>query len=166
MSNRNSINNFKDDESKWSMLNARTYFDMYSHEFKTLDLQEKLNSFGILIHEGMDLPEIVMQYCDNHSAHIVDSVKPTLLFYVQQMRWSESFHFTDEFFGDMTAVEMAVLVQDEIKVRYTFGEVNCSRWDDSIVSEMTKRTENDNLKFAEIIRSAAFSKEYQNKNSL
>lgn len=66
----------------------------------------------------------------------------------------------------MTAVEMAVLVQDEIKVRYTFGEVNSSRWDDSIVGKIAKRAENDNLKFAEIIRNASFSMEYQNRNSL
>lgn len=84
--NRNNINNFKDGEGNWSMLNARTYFDMYSHEFKTLDLQEKLNNLGFLIHEGMNLPEIIMQYCDNHSPHIVDAVKPTLVFYIQQMR--------------------------------------------------------------------------------
>lgn len=163
---RNSINNFKDSEGNWSMLNARTYFDIYSHEFKTLDLQEKLNNLGFLIHEGLDLPEIIMRYCDTHSPHIVEAVKPTLLFYIQQMRWSEPFHFTDEFLGDTTAVEMAMLVQDEIKARYAFGEVNCSNWDDSIVGEMTKRAGNDNLKFAEITRDAAFSKEYQNINTI
>lgn len=67
------------------MLNARAYFDMYSHEFKSLNVQEKLNNLGYLIAEGMELPEIIMRYCDNHSSHIVDAVKPTLLYYIQQI---------------------------------------------------------------------------------
>ncbi len=160
------IRNHKDSEGNWSMLNARAYFDMYSHEFKSLNVQEKLNNLGYLIAEGMELPEIIMRYCDNHSSHIVDAVKPTLLYYIQQMRWSEQSHFTDELFDYMTEVELAMLVQDEIKVRYAFSEVNCSSWDDSIANEIARRAGNDNSKLVEIVRSAEFSREYQNKNRI
>lgn len=159
-------NNYKDNEGNWSMLNARVYFDIYSHEFKSMKLQEKLNNLGFLIAEGMELPDIIMQYCDNHSSHIVDTVKSTLLYYIQQMRWSESPHCTDELFDDMTEVEIAMLVQDEIKVRYTFSEVNCSHWDDSIIKEMVIRSENDKIKFVEILRNIEFSREYQNRNRI
>lgn len=166
MINRNNINNYKDSEGNWSILNARAYFDMYSHEFKSMELQDKLNNLGFLIAEGIELPDIIMQYCDNHSSHIVDAVKPALLYYIQQMRWSESSHCTDELFDDMTEVEMAMLVEDEIKVRYTFSEVNCSRWDESIVKEMTTLSENNKTKLVEILRDVEFSREYQNKNRI
>jgi hypothetical protein len=129
-------------------------------------LQEKLNNLGFLISEGMELPDIIMQYCDNHSSHIVDAVKPALLYYIQQMRWSEPCHCTDELFDDMSEVEMSVLVQDEIKARYAFWKVNCSCWDESIMKEMAIRSENDKTKFVEILLNAEFSKEYQNRNRI
>lgn len=166
MINKNSINQYKDSEGNWSMVNARAYFDIYSHEFKSIELQEKLNNLGFLISEGMELPDIIMQYCDNHSSRIVDAVKPTLLYYIQQMRWREPCHCTDELFDDMSEVEMAILVQDEIKARYAFSEVNCSCWDESIMKEMAIRSENDKTKFVELLRNVEFSREYQNRNRI
>ena len=142
------------------MLNARAYFDIYSHEFKSMALQEKLNNLGFLIAEGMEIPDII------NSSHIVDAVKPTLLYYIQQLRWSEPCHCTDELFDDMTEVEMAILVQDEIKARYAFSEVNCSCWDESIMKEMALRSENDKTKFVELLRNVKFSREYQNRNRI
>lgn len=166
MINKNNINQYKDIEGNWTMLNTRAYFDIHSHEFKSMALQEKLNNLGFLISEGMELPDIIMQYCDNHSSHIVDAVKPALLYYIQQMRWSEPCHCTDELFDDMSEVEMSVLVQDEIKARYAFWKVNCSCWDESIMKEMAIRSENDKTKFVEILLNAEFSKEYQNRNRI
>lgn len=163
MINKNSINQYKDSEGNWSMVNARAYFDIYSHEFKSMELQEKLNNLGFLIAEGMELSDIIMQYCDNHSSHIVDAVKPTLLCYIQHMRWSEPCHCTDELYDDMSEVEMAILVEDEIKARHAFSEVNCSSWDESIIKEMSIRSENDKIKFVEILRNVEFSREYQNR---
>lgn len=166
MINRNNINNYKDCDGNWSILNARAYFDIYSHEFKSMELQEKLNNLGFLIAEGMELPDIIMQYCDNHSSHIVDAVKPTLLYYIQQMRWNDSLHWTDELFDDMSEVEIAILVQDEIKVRYAFSEVHCSSWDESILKEMAIRSANNKTKFVEILQNVEFSKEYKDRDSI
>lgn len=166
MINRNNISNYKDSDGNWLMLNARAYFDIYSYEFKSMELQEKLNNLGFLIAEGLELPEIIMEYCDSHSSHIVDAVKPTLLYYIQQMRWSKSLHFTDILFDDMSDVEMADLVQNEIKARYAYSKVNCSHWDESIIKEMILRSENDKTKFVEILRNVEFTREYQNKNSI
>lgn len=157
------INNFKDCEGKWSIYKPKTYFDMYSHEFKSMDIREMLNNLGFLINEGMGFPEIIMNYCDIHSHHTIDAVKPTLLCYLQLMRWGEPTHFSDSFFDNMTEVEMSILTQDEIKLRYVIGEVYCSNWNRSIEKEMIKRAANNNTKLAEILQNSDFSKEFQYK---
>ena len=158
------IRNNKDAQGNWSILNLRNYFDCYSNEFKSQSVELKLNNLGMLISGGFNLTEVVMAYCDSHSQYIVDAVKPTLLLYIQQIRWGEPTHFTDEHFDDLTEVELALLVEDEIKLRYlsSFNEVECSRWDDSILNEMVKRANGSREKLTEILTTINFSKEYIN----
>ncbi len=70
------------------------------------------------------------------------------------------------FFEDMTEVELAMLLQKEIEVRYILSEVNCSNWDETIFDEMCKCAENDRDKLITILQSIEFSKLYQNKHSI
>ena len=160
------ISKFTDENEEWYIPNTRGYFDGGAHQFSRIPMQEKLNNLGYLVSKGMDLPQIIMRYCDNHSEHIVDDLKPTLLYYIQQMRWSEEGHITDELFDDMTEVELAILLEDELKVRYQFSETVCSRWDESIENEMVKRANGNKEKFVEILQSADFSKEFLNINKI
>lgn len=160
------ISNFTDENGELYIPNTRVYFDGGSHEFSRLGVQEKLNNLGYLVSKGIDLPQIIMRYCDNHSEHIVEAVKSTLLYYIQQMRWSEQYHWTDELFDDMTEVELAILLEDELRLRYKFSEVICSRWDESIEKEMSKRAEGSHEKFLKILQGTDFSKEFLNTNKI
>lgn len=160
------INNFTDENGELYIPSTRVYFDSGAHEFSRLDLQEKLNNLGYLVLKGLNLPKIIMDYCDNHSEYIVDAVKLTIVYYIQQIRWSEPCHYSDVFSDDMTEVELALLLENELKVRYKFGEVVCTRWNESIEHEVIKRAEGSREKFIEILHNADFSKAFLNMNKI
>ena len=160
------LSSFKDLSGHWAIPSSRSYFDCFSSQFNTHDWCQKLDTLGFLIHEGMDLPEIIMGYCDCHSPIVVAAVKPTLEGYIQWMRWGDPQHVTTWFLDALTEVELAALLQDELRVRYQWDGVNCSHWDDTILDELVRRAESDHTKFAAWITSADLSREFQDRNHI
>ena len=162
------IMNNQDEDGGWWFKDSTKYLDCFAHEFMSLSVNEKLNRLGILINEGFSLPRFVKKYCKNHSPHIVEAVHPSLLLYVQKMRWGEMYHFTDICFDDVPVDVLAQLVEDEIKLRYVdySCEVVCSRWDESISDVMVERAEGSREKFIGILCSTDFTKEFKNVNKI
>lgn len=157
-------NQFKDSEGNW-LLNTRSYFDMYSHEFRSSSVEQKINNLAMLIDEGMDLPEIIMKYCDNHNSYIIDAVKPTLLCYLQLLRWGDPLHFTSSLLEDLSEVEIAMLLQDELSIRYSNSMVCFSNWDDSVFAQIIVLAENDNERIRGILTKADFTREFIYSNT-
>lgn len=166
MITNNTINYYTDEDGKLYLPNTRVYFDYGAHQFTSINCDTKLCNLGYLISKGLELPEIIMKYCDNHSDYIVDAVKPTLLYYIQMLRWGESIHSTDELMDDMTEVELAMLLQEEISLRYMrydYSEeenICYSNWDDSILEEMVNKAKGDKNKLIEILTTTDFSAEF------
>lgn len=148
------------------MHQERAYFDLYSHEFKSMKLQEKIDDLGILINAGMKLSKIIANYKKDRSPYKIRAIHPSLLMYIQQMRWGTKVHHTDIFFDDLSISKLTKLLQDEIKLRFNKDKVYCSNWQQSIEDEMIKRAENDKNKFLDILFTSKFSEEFYNINRI
>ncbi|MFI3239208.1 MAG: hypothetical protein R3Y22_01255 [Bacteroidales bacterium] len=132
------ISNYTDCEGNLYLPQPRVYFDGFAHEFSYLEYDAKLNTLGVLIKEGFSLTEEVQRYCDNRSPHILTSLNMTLLSYIQMVRWGKTHHFTDVVFEDFSSIELAQLLESEIKLSFVewSGKTECRKWNDSMLSEM------------------------------
>ncbi|MFR9543378.1 MAG: DUF1643 domain-containing protein [Rikenellaceae bacterium] len=132
------IKNYTDCEGNLYLPQPRLYFDCFAHEFSRIDSDAKLNTLGALISRGLSLTEEVQRYCDNRSPHILSSLNITLLSYIQMLRWGKTHHYTDEVFEDMTAIELANLLEEELKLRYSklLDTVEKRQWNGSVLREI------------------------------
>ncbi|MFR9543088.1 MAG: DUF1643 domain-containing protein [Rikenellaceae bacterium] len=132
------IQNYTDCDGNLYLPQPRLYFDCFAHEFSRMDFEAKINTLGALIKEGLSLTDEIQRYCDNRSPHVLTSLNITLLSYIQMVRWGKTHHVTDVAFEDNSPIELAQLLEDEIKLGYVewSGKTECRRWNDSMLREM------------------------------
>ena len=158
------IYNFKF-EDEWFIPNPRSYFDGYSNQFNRHTIDVKLENLSVLIHNGLDLQKIISLYIDSHSESTLDSLKETLISYIQYLRWGEIIHWTDELFDEFSSLEIAETLQNELKLRYLSGvkELRFSQWGENIDIELVHRANKSCERLKEILMGTEFSKEFLNK---
>lgn len=109
------INYYTNFDGELYLPQPRVYLDSLADEFAISSYDEKLSNLAFLIGKGLQLTEVVMDYCDNHSEHIVSSLKPTLISYIQVLKYGEAITGMEEELVDFTEVELAMELENKIK---------------------------------------------------
>lgn len=156
------LSNFVLEDGTWYMPDSSSYFDGYSSQFKTMRWKEKLENLAVLISSGMDLTEIVSTYIYSNSSTTLESLKNTLISYIQILRWDDSIHWSSELLDEFPSIELAQTLQEELRLRFLFdlNEVVFSHWDECVEEELIKRTEKSKDKLQDILSKTDFSKEF------
>lgn len=161
---------FQDGEGNLTLHSDKSYFDYLSSEFKRETIEKKALTLARLIYFGLDLPNYVKGYKERKSDYITSTLSDTLLRYIQTLRWGETIHDTTNFMLDnMDDNDLAILLQEELKVRYTIWEgigedrLIFSRWRDKMLCDMALLVKNGIAKTPNILVTADFSREYKDE---
>ncbi len=163
----------KDCDGNITPPSAKGYFDYLSHEFGREPIENKALILARLIHYGFDLPAYLRAYKDRFENYITRSLACSLLFYIQTLRWGETIHYTNTFMEDnMGDMELAILLQEELKARYTIWEGICedklvlSLWGEQMFEDICHSVDGDKEKFRRILTTAEFSSEHKDDYKL
>lgn len=161
-------NRHRDADGNITLLSGKVFFDYLSSEFKRQPIEDKALTLARLVYFGFDLPAYIVNYQKLHSDYILSSLADTLLCYIQTLRWGEAIHITTEAMQDnMSANELATLLQEELRARYTIWEgigedkLIFSRWRDDMLEDMIILSGRNREKIIKILTSADFSREYK-----
>lgn len=166
-------NKYQDSNGGFCLPSDKRFFDCMSHEFKKESIEQKALILSRLIHYGFDLQIWIMAYQDKRADYVLSTLSDTLLSYIQTLRWGEPIHQTSDFlYENMSQVELAMLLEEELKARYTIwesireDELIFSQWDERMFNDICLLANGDKEKFTEILATANFSREHKNDNRL
>ncbi|GEM_PF-1655225 len=69
---------------------SKSYFDSYSHEFKSKTTEDKLRNLALYLNDGGDLHFAINSYKSDRSENTLSSLTNTILFYIEYIRTGET----------------------------------------------------------------------------
>jgi hypothetical protein len=113
-------------ENKYfNLIVSKTYFDCYAHEFKNKTIQDKLVNLALYLKEGGDLHHVIKLYKIEKSEHTLNSLIPTLLYYIEYIRTGEKDSILSVLLEKyLSEFQLISLLSAELKVNLSYGYEN------------------------------------------
>lgn len=100
---------------------SKSYFDSYSHEFKSKTIEVKLLNLALYINDGGDLNYAINSYKSDRSEYTLSSLRNTLLYYIEYIRTGETTSILtlilEKYLSDYQLIS---LLSAELKKRLSF----------------------------------------------